>query len=190
MKPVNGGAGPALLHPYRRCGRMLARCCGPKPARYPRCGTRRSCDRARPGAACDPSLSPVRHRAALGTSGRFSPDRRRRRRARVLPHRRHADRQTGGGRQNLGWLENIPGIAGGAILGHGRVGLILDLDRVFNPQWGVQSIYAAHEPVAAPPISRTRPISAAAWRHRTSSVWPDEGEGSITARYPASSHSA
>ena len=29
-------------------------------------------------------------------------------------------------------LKNIPGIAGGAILGDGRVGLILDLDGVFR----------------------------------------------------------
>jgi two-component system chemotaxis sensor kinase CheA len=29
-------------------------------------------------------------------------------------------------------LKNIPGIAGGAILGDGRVGLILDMDGVFH----------------------------------------------------------
>jgi two-component system chemotaxis sensor kinase CheA len=31
-------------------------------------------------------------------------------------------------------LHDVPGIAGGAILGDGRVGLILDLDRVFEPE--------------------------------------------------------
>jgi len=31
-------------------------------------------------------------------------------------------------------LKNIPGIAGGAILGDGRVGLILDLEGVFRGQ--------------------------------------------------------
>lgn len=30
-------------------------------------------------------------------------------------------------------LQDVPGVAGGAILGDGRVGLILDLDRVFQP---------------------------------------------------------
>ena len=35
--------------------------------------------------------------------------------------------------KNLGaMLQHIPGVAGGAILGDGRVGLILDLDRVFE----------------------------------------------------------
>lgn len=39
--------------------------------------------------------------------------------------------------KNLGaMLQNVPGIAGGAILGDGRVGLILDLDRVFDPSRG------------------------------------------------------
>ena len=33
-------------------------------------------------------------------------------------------------------LQNTPGISGGAILGDGRVGLILDLDRVFQPNRG------------------------------------------------------
>ncbi len=46
--------------------------------------------------------------------------------------------------KNLGsLLQNIPGVAGGAILGDGRVGLIVDLDRVFDPQAGVQSSHAA-----------------------------------------------
>ncbi len=40
-------------------------------------------------------------------------------------------------------LQNVPGVAGGAILGDGRVGLILDLDRVFDPHAGVQNIHAA-----------------------------------------------
>jgi two-component system, chemotaxis family, sensor kinase CheA len=42
-----------------------------------------------------------------------------------------------------GMLQNTPGIAGGAILGDGRVGLILDLDRVYEPHVGVQSGHAA-----------------------------------------------
>jgi two-component system chemotaxis sensor kinase CheA len=46
--------------------------------------------------------------------------------------------------KNLGsMLQNVPGIAGGAILGDGRVGLILDLDRVFDPRGGGQSSHAA-----------------------------------------------
>ncbi|MBS1872926.1 MAG: chemotaxis protein CheA [Acidobacteria bacterium] len=40
-------------------------------------------------------------------------------------------------------LQNVPGVAGGAILGDGRVGLILDLDRVFDPYSGVQNSHAA-----------------------------------------------
>ena len=40
-------------------------------------------------------------------------------------------------------LQNVPGVAGGAILGDGRVGLILDLDRVFDPHAGVQNSHAA-----------------------------------------------
>jgi two-component system, chemotaxis family, sensor kinase CheA len=46
--------------------------------------------------------------------------------------------------KNLGtMLQNVPGVAGGAILGDGRVGLILDLDRVFDPQGGAQNSHAA-----------------------------------------------
>jgi two-component system, chemotaxis family, sensor kinase CheA len=46
--------------------------------------------------------------------------------------------------KNLGvMLQNVPGIAGGAILGDGRVGLILDLDRVFDPHGGAQNSHAA-----------------------------------------------
>ena len=33
-------------------------------------------------------------------------------------------------------FQNLPGIAGGAILGDGRVGLILDLDRLFKEEIG------------------------------------------------------
>lgn len=40
-------------------------------------------------------------------------------------------------------LQNIAGVAGGAILGDGRVGLILDLDRVFDPYSGAQASHAA-----------------------------------------------
>ena len=35
-------------------------------------------------------------------------------------------------------LHNTPGIAGGAILGDGRVGLILDLDRIIEPGRGME----------------------------------------------------
>jgi two-component system chemotaxis sensor kinase CheA len=46
--------------------------------------------------------------------------------------------------KNLGaMLQNVPGVAGGAILGDGRVGLILDLDRVFEPNGGSQSGHVA-----------------------------------------------
>ncbi len=47
--------------------------------------------------------------------------------------------------KNLGgaMLRNVPGIAGGAILGDGRVGLILDLDRVFEAQGGGQPGHVA-----------------------------------------------
>jgi two-component system chemotaxis sensor kinase CheA len=46
--------------------------------------------------------------------------------------------------KNLGaMLQNVPGVAGGAILGDGRVGLILDLDRVFEPHGGSQSGHVA-----------------------------------------------
>lgn len=38
-----------------------------------------------------------------------------------------------------GLLRNIPGVAGGAILGDGRVGLILDLDRLFDSSEGGES---------------------------------------------------
>jgi two-component system, chemotaxis family, sensor kinase CheA len=42
-----------------------------------------------------------------------------------------------------GMLQSVPGVAGGAILGDGRVGLILDLDRVYEPHGGVQKGHAA-----------------------------------------------
>lgn len=40
-------------------------------------------------------------------------------------------------------LQNVPGIAGGAILGDGRVGLILDLDRIYEPRGGGQGGHVA-----------------------------------------------
>lgn len=46
--------------------------------------------------------------------------------------------------KNLGsLLRDTPGIAGGAILGDGRVGLIVDLDRIYEPRGGVQNPHAA-----------------------------------------------